>query len=332
MCCRYLRSVRHISALILGLLAAAAAIAAAATFGRGTLTQALGTLEGVHPGWLLLAIGGFGVALVCSAMAWGAGLRACGGEAPAVDVAARYSVGSLVNSFSPAHLGGAVRIGLLSRTLPGDDAVLRTCGVGAAVGAARALVLAVLVFAAAAFGDVPLWPAPIVVLVVLALLWAGTRWSKRVAGHVASALEAFRSPRTAVDLTGWVACSFAGRLGASVAVVLALGIPHPLAVALVMLAALALAGLLPLTPGNFGAGAGAATLALHGTGVGVGTALGLGMTFQAAETCTAFLFGLAGSATLATPGTRLRRWSVAAAGVAVLALATSVGVVTVDLV
>lgn len=323
---------RHISALILGLLAAAAAIVAAATVGRGTLTQALATLEGVHPGWLLLAVAGFGVALVCSALAWGAGLRACGGEAPAVDVAARYALGSLVNSFSPAHLGGAVRIGLLSRTLPGDDGVLRTCGVGAAVGAARALVLAALMFGAAAFGNVPLWPAPIVVLVVLALLWAGARWSKRVAGRVAAALEAFRSPRTAVDLTGWVACSFAGRLGAAVAVVVALDIPHPLAVALVLLAALALAGLLPLTPGNFGAGAGAATLALHGTGVGAGAALALGMTFQAAETCTAFLFGLAGSATLAAPGTRLRRWSFAAVGVSVIALATSVGVVSIDLV
>ena len=64
---------------------------------------------------------------------------------------------SALRRAAPAHLGGAVRIGLLSRTLPGDDAVLRTCGVGAAVGAARALVLAVLVFGAAAFGDVPLW-------------------------------------------------------------------------------------------------------------------------------------------------------------------------------
>lgn len=322
---------RRSSALGLGLLGAVAVIAAAATFGRGTLTQALSTLGGLHPGWLLLAIVGFGAALVSSAIAWGAGLRACGGAATSVDLAARYAVGSLVNSVSPAHLGGAVRIGLLSRTLPGSDPVLRTCGVGAAVGAARAFVLAALLFGAAALGDVPLWPAPIVVVAVLALLWAARRWSTRVAGRVAAALEVFRSPRTAVDLVGWVTCSFAARLGAAVAVVMALGIHHPLSVAVVLLAAMALAGLLPLTPGNFGAGAGAATLALHGTGLGAGVALALGMTFQAVETCTAFFFGVAGTAALAAPGTRLRRWSLATVGVAAVVLAASVGVVSVDL-
>lgn len=322
---------RRSSALGLGLLSAVAVIAAVATFGRGALTQAFSTLGGLHPGWLLVGIVGFGAALVCSAKAWAAGLRACGGSATSVDLGARYAVGSLVNSVSPAHLGGAVRIGLLARTLPGCDAVLRTCGVGAAVGAARAFVLGALVFGAAALGDVPLWPAPIVIVVVLALLWAARRWSTRVAGRVAAALEVFRCPRTAVNLVGWVACSFAARLGAAVAVVVALDIRHPLSVAIVLLAAMALAGLLPLTPGNFGAGAGAATLALHGTGVGAGVALALGMTFQAVETCTAFLFGVAGTAALAAPGTPLRRWSFATAGVGAVALAVSLGAVSVDL-
>lgn len=322
---------RRSSAFGLGVLGAAVVLAAVTTFGRGTLSQAFSTLGGLHPGWLLLAILGFGAALVSSAVAWGAGLRACGGEATSVDVTARYAVGSLVNSVSPAHLGGALRIGLLARTLPGSDAVVRTCGVGAAVGAARAFVLAAILFGAAALGDVPLWPAPIVVGVVIALLWAARRWSTRVAGRLAAALEVFRSGRIAVDLVGWVACSFAARLAAAVAVVLALGISHPFAVAVVLLAAMALAGLFPLTPGNFGAGAGAATLALHGTGVATGSALALGMTFQAVETCTAVLLGVTGTAALAAPGTRLRRWSLATVGVAAVALAASVGVVSVDL-
>ena len=84
---------------------------------------------------------------------------------------------------------------------------------------------------------------------------------------------------------------------------MALGVPHPIWVAVVLLAAMALAGLLPLTPGNFGAGAGAATLALHGTGVGLGVSLALGVAFQAVETFAGVTLGLAGAAVLAAPGT-----------------------------
>jgi uncharacterized membrane protein YbhN (UPF0104 family) len=324
--------VRRSSAFGLALLGAAALAVAAATVGRGTAEQALGALGSVQPGWLLLAGLGFGGSLICSAGAWHTGLRACGSESGSADVAARYAVGSLVNSFAPAHAGGAVRIGLLSRTLSGSDPLLRTCGVGAAVAAARALALAALVLGAAAFGRVPLWPAPIVVVVALAAFVLGTRLSTRAAGHVAAALEIFRCPRTGFELGRWIVCSFGARLAGAMAIVAALGIPHTLAVSVVLLAAIALAGVLPLTPGNIGAGAGAATLALHGTGVGAGTALALGMTFQAVETCTAVLLGLAGSAVLAAPGTRMRRWSLAAVAVGALAVAATVGVASVDLV
>jgi uncharacterized membrane protein YbhN (UPF0104 family) len=300
--------------------------------GHGTVRQALSTLSQVHPGWLLIAGLGFAVGLICSAAAWQAGLRSCGGCASRTEVAARYSIGSLVNSVVPAHVGGAVRIGLLARTLPGNDALLRTCGVGAAVAAVRALALAGLVVAAAALGRVPLWPAPIVVVVALSVFALCMRFSTRVAGRVAAALEIFRSPRAGVELSRWIGCAFAARLGAGIAVVAALGIPHAVTVAVVLLAAIALAGIVPLTPGNIGAGAGAATLALHGTGVDAGVALALGMTFQAVETCTAVLLGLGGSAFLAAPGTRMRRWSFAAAALGAVAVAASIGVVSVDLV
>ncbi|MFL5952157.1 MAG: lysylphosphatidylglycerol synthase domain-containing protein [Gaiellaceae bacterium] len=323
---------RRSSAIGLALLGAAAVAVAALTVGRGTLLQAVATLGRLQPDWLLLGGAGFGTALVCSALAWNAGLRACGGCASSTDVAARYAIGSLVNSVSPAHLGGAVRIGLLSRTLDGGDPVLRTCGVGAAVAAARALALAALVFGAAVVGRVPLWPAPLVALVVAGALALCVRSSRRVAGRLAAALEIFRSPGTGLEIGRWVACSFAARLGATIAVVAALGIPHALSVSIVLLAAVALAGVLPLTPGNIGAGAGAATLALHGTGVGTGVALGLGMAFQAVETCTAILLGLAGSALVAAPGTRQRRWSLVAVGIGAFAVAASVGFASVDLV
>jgi hypothetical protein len=93
---------------------------------------------------------------------------------------------------------------------------------------------------------------------------------------------------------------------------------------------MALAGLLPLTPGNFGAGAGAATLALHGTGVGLGVSLALGVAFQAVETFAGVTLGLAGAAVLAAPGTRIRRWSLVAAATAAIMVATALGVASID--
>jgi uncharacterized membrane protein YbhN (UPF0104 family) len=324
--------VRRSSAYLVASLGAAVVAVLAATIGRGTIEASLATIDRVQPGWLLLAGLGFGTSLVCSARAWHAGLSACGSASTGTDVTARYAVGSLVNSFAPAHAGGAVRVGLFSRTLGGDDTVLRTCGVGAAVGAARALGLAAFVVAAAAVGRVPLWPAPIVVAAVVAAVVTGVRLSTRVAGHVAAALEVFRRPRTGLEVGRWVGYSLAARLAATIALVAALGIPSAASVALVLLTAIALAGLLPLTPGNIVAGAGAAALALHGTGMGSVDGLALGMTFQAVETCTAILLGLAGTALLAAPGTRARRWSLAAVGVGALAIAATVGVASVDLV
>jgi len=323
---------RRSSAVGLALLGTAVVALTAATAGRGTVLRALSQAAGIQPGWVLVAGLGFATSLLCSAAAWHSGLRACGGRASNSDVAARYAVGSLVNSVAPAHLGGAVRIGLLSRTLCGGDPVLRTCGVGAVVAGARALALAALVLAAAVLGGAPLWPAPIVALIVLVALAIGSRLSKRVAGRVAAALQIFRSPRTGIEVARWIACSFGARLAAAIALVAAMGIPRPLIVAVALLAAMALAGLLPLTPGNLGAGAGAATLALHELGVGAGSALALGVTFQAVETCTGVLLGLAGSAVLAAPGTRLRRWSLAGVAVGAFAVAAALGVASVDLV
>ena len=75
---------------------------------------------------------------------------------------------------------------------------------------------------------------------------------------------------------------------------------------------------------------GAATLALHGTGVGLGAALALGFAFQAVETFVGVTLGLGGAAILAAPGTPTRRWSMAAAGLAAVLVATALGVATID--
>jgi uncharacterized membrane protein YbhN (UPF0104 family) len=304
--------------------------------GRGTFSNAVSDLARAQPGWIVAAGSCFALGLLASAAAWRVGLRACGGDTGFSQVSARYTIGSLVNSLAPAHLGGAVRLGLLSRTLPGEDRLWRAGGVAASIGAARTLVLAALIVPAATVGRIPLWPAPLLALCVVVVLGLGTRFSARAAGRLGSLLQIFRSigqsPRAGAALFGWIAFSCIARVAAAIAIAMALGVAHPIPVAVVLLAAMALAGLLPLTPGNFGAGAGAATLALHGTGVGLGAALALGFAFQAVETFVGVTLGLGGAAILAAPGTRTRRWSTAAAAAAAGAVlvAAALGVASID--
>ena len=329
-----LGSMRRNYAVGAGLLLAAGVAIAMTRMGRGTLSSAVGDLAGAQPGWIVVAASSFVIGLLASSAGWRVGLRACGGSTGFTQISARYAIGSLVNSLAPAHVGGAVRLGLLSRTLPGNDRLWRAGGVAASVAAARTLVLAALIVPAAAVGRVPLWPAPLLALGVLVVVGIGTRLSARTAGRIGSLLQIFRSigrsPREGATLFAWIGCSCVARVVAAVAIALALGVPHPIWVAVVLLAAMALAGVLPLTPGNFGAGAGAATLALHGTGVGLGVALALGFAFQAVETFAGVTMGLGGAAVLAAPGTRVRRWSLVVAGTAAVLVATALGVASVD--
>ncbi|MDQ2967004.1 MAG: flippase-like domain-containing protein [Actinomycetota bacterium] len=331
-----LGSMRRSYAVGAGLLVAAGAAIGLTTLGRGTLSTAAADLAGVQPAWIVAAASFFALGLLASAAGWRVGLRACGGTAGFTQISARYAIGSLVNSVAPAHLGGAVRLGMLSRTLPGNDRLWRAGGVAASVAAARTLVLAALIVPAAAVGRVPVWPAPLLALGVLVALGIGTRLSARTAGRIGSLLQIFRSigrsPREGAALFGWIGCSCVARVAAAVAIAMALGVPNPIWVAVVLLVAMALAGLLPLTPGNFGAGAGAATLALHGTGVGLGVSLALGVAFQAVETFAGVTLGLGGAAVLAAPGTKVRRWSLAVSGTAAVLVATALGVASVDLI
>jgi uncharacterized membrane protein YbhN (UPF0104 family) len=329
-------SARRGYAVGLAILLPGVAVLGVTGIGRGTFDEAVAGLSQAQPGWLLVAAGAFAVGLLCSAAAWRSGLRSCGSACGYANVSARYAVGSLVNAVAPAHLGGVVRLALLSQTLTGEERVWRAGGVGGAVAAARALSLSALVVVAAGWGRVPLWPAPVIALAVLGLVAACMRLSGRVSGRVRGLLQVFRifrrSRRTAAAVFAWVALAFVARLGAAVAIAVSLGASKPVFVALVLVTAIALSGLLPLTPGNFGAGAGAVTLALHGTGVGVGMALATGVAFQAVETFSGMTLGLAGVATLASPSSRARRWSLAAAGAGTILVAAVLGVMAVDLV
>lgn len=326
-------SVRRNYVVGIAVLALGGAALAATRVGRGAFDDALNSLSRAHPGWLVFAAACFSVGLLASGAAWRVGLRACGGTACFTQVSARYAIGSLVNALAPAHLGGAVRLGLLSRTLPGEDRIWRAGGISASIAAARTLGLAVVIVAAAAVGGVPVWPAPLLVLAVAVVYVLCRRVGRRATGRLGSFVQVFRHARRAGPaVLGWIGCACAARVAAAIGIAMAFDVSRPVWVALVLLGAMALSGILPLTPGNFGTGAGAATLALHGAGVHLGSALAMGVAFQAVETFAGMTLGLVGAAVLATPGTRTRRWSFAAAGLATVLLAAVLGITSVDFV
>ena len=108
-------------------------------------------------------------------------------------------------------------------------------------------------------------------------------------------------PLAAVEMVGWVAACTGATILASACVGAALGVPHALAAALVIVPAIELAKLLPITPGNVGLTSAAVAIALHAHGVPLEAAVAAGITLHAVET----VVGLAlrrGRHALAHPG------------------------------
>jgi len=293
------------------------------------VAAAFGTLDQANAKWLWLAGVGFALAVVGAAGSWRSAVGLCGGRLSLADACARYGAGSLVNTFVPARAGDAVRIGLFSRVLPHRERLWTTGSAFAALGAARALVIAVLVVAGAVAGFVPLWPLLVALTLVAAAVAATLRARSRpAAGRVSHLLDAFRAlgrrPSGAVRIVTWVALSTAGRLAAATAVGAALGIHRPLAAAVVIVPALDIAGLVPLTPGNMGVTSGAIALAFQAHGTSFTHGLAAGIAFHAVETAVGLMFGLASLVWLApypTPGVRrvallatAASWSVGIAG------------------
>jgi len=300
-----------------GLLVMLAVLVATPQLLGSRVDAAVGTLDDANMTWLWLAGAGFFVAVLASAGSWLSAIRMCGGRLSAGDACARYGAGSLVNTLVPARAGDAVRIGLFSRALPNRERLWTTGGAFAALGAARAVVLAALVVAGSLAGAMPLWP--LLVLLGLVAVAVGLAWRARrrsAGGRLSHLLDAFRAlgrePRAAVRLVAWIALSTAGRLAAATAVGAALGIRDPLAAAVVIVPALDVAGMLPLTPGNFGVTSGAVAMALQAHGVSFTHALAAGIAFHAVETTVGILFGLASVIWLAPyPTPALRRLALA---------------------
>ena len=91
---------------------------------------------------------------------------------------------------------------------------------------------------------------------------------------------------------------------AATAVVAAFGIDHPLSAALVLVPAVELAAVLPLTPGNVGLASAAVALALGSQGVDSKIALSAGIAFGALELLTGMVVGAVGALALADPWVR----------------------------
>jgi len=317
-------------------LVALAAVALTPGLFGSRVSAALDSLTGADRGWLVVATLGFVAGFACTVAAWRAALAAAGGRICPFQAGARIGIGSMVNSFAPAKLGDAVKIALCSKAIDGPERLWTTGGVYAALAAARSLALAVLVVLASVTGAMPLWPV-IVLCGGVAIVAAAATLSNRLRNHpriahVLGALAALdRSPRAIATILGWTLAMLVARLGATIAVSAALGLPHPVLAALVILPALDVASVFPITPGGVGVGSGAVAFALASRGIGMSQALAAAFAIQGIETLVSIGAGSLGALYLARENATLRRWGVRVATVgAAAAVAAMVGLAMLD--
>jgi uncharacterized membrane protein YbhN (UPF0104 family) len=317
-------------------LAALAGVAMSPHLLGSRVGSAVSTLGDADKGWLLVAISGFVAAFACTVGAWRAGFAAAGGRISPRCAAAGLGIGSMVNSFAPAKLGDAVKVALCSRAIDAPGRIWTAGGVYAALAAARSLALALLVVVASITGAVPLWPV-FALCAVVGILAATGFLSGRVRRHprITQVLEGFaaleRSPRALATVLAWSLGMVACRLGATVAVAAALGLPHPLLAALLILPALDIASAFPITPGSIGIGSGAVAVALAGRGIAMPQALGTGFAMQALETLVSIAAGSLGALYLANEHTVVRRWTFRVAAVGGSAAIALLGYFLLDL-
>jgi uncharacterized membrane protein YbhN (UPF0104 family) len=172
-------------------------------------------------------------------------------------------------------MGDVVRLTLFARALP-HRAAFRSLGALASLKLAR--VAALLGLAGIGLHD--------------------ARLEGLSAGCALSALLLART-RRALQLVALSSAATAARVGAVTFVLAALGIGAPLARACAIVPALALASLLPLTPGNMGVASAAVAASLHLSGVGAGPGVAIGIVLHAVETAAGLTFGACSALTLA---------------------------------
>jgi uncharacterized membrane protein YbhN (UPF0104 family) len=286
-----------------------------------------------RPAWLWLAALLVVATIVAWAQAWRSAVGTVGGEVSRVDAVAWYSLGSAVNTFFPARLGDVLRIALFSRALDTRTRVWTTAGVYTTIGAARALTAGVLILAGFLSGTLPLWTvlasgALVVAAVVASVFARGRGPHSRIAHFFDAYRELGRHPRRAAPIVAWTIVATAARVAAAAAIVSSLGVPHALAVALLVIPTLDAASLLPVTPGGLSVSSGAVALALKGIGIGTTTALTVGIGYHAIEAAAAVVCGTIGALVLAGEQRPVARHAaVALTGLAVVvAVAGALGV------
>jgi uncharacterized membrane protein YbhN (UPF0104 family) len=310
---------RH-AALFVGSIALLVAVVTMPQLLGERVADGIDGLGAADAGWLWLAACAFGASLFASASGWASALTRCGGTTTRPDATARYCTGSLVNAVAPARLGSAVRFGLFARVLPNEGRLWTTGGIATSLGAIRLLWLALVLAIGSAIGELPRWPIALLLLgvaVAIAVAWRarnsrpGTRFS-----HVLDAFRVLGScPRAAAQIAGWIGLGMAMRIAAAAAIAAAFGIEQPLAVALLIIPALDLAGLLPITPGNVGVASAAIAFVLTAHGTGSDLALSAGIAFGVVETLTTFALGCGSLLYFAGCRTDARRWRTAAVSV-----------------
>jgi uncharacterized membrane protein YbhN (UPF0104 family) len=286
------------------------------------LQQAIGDTGSAQPGWIVVATAAFLAAALCTATAWWSALKACNGTIGLVNTTSRYAVGCLVNTFVPARAGDAVRVGLLSRAFDTRNGLVTTAGVFVFLGLARGAVLAVVLLGAVASGLLPVnvLAVPLAVAICAVLLVAAVRARPALLEHERlRSLTPLRSAAPSLHALAWLVGSTLARLVAAAASAAALGIPNPLAAAAIIVPALEIANLVPLTPGNVGITSGVIAIALSAQGIGTANALAVGIVFHAVETIVGVSFGLGGTLNLArTRFPLVPRVAVAASALALL--------------
>lgn len=291
------------------------------------VSEAVVGLGAADPALLWIAGLAFVGTSVCGALAWRAALRASGSPLPLLDASARYAVGCGVNAVAPAHVGSALRVALFGRVTRGGCWTVG--GAAAAVGVTRVVWLGALIAVGSAGGVLPRWPLLVIAGIVAAAATAGVL-SRRVSlpSQLDQLLVAFRSlissPRDLAIVAGWALAGAAAKVAAATTVVAALGIDNPVRAALVLVPAVELAAILPLTPGNVGIASAAVALALGSQGVDSSTALSAGIAFGAVELLTGIVVGAGGALALAGPWVR-PYVRVAAIGAAASAAAIAFG-------
>ena len=320
---------RHVAMAGLSLALLAVLCLSPSLFGD-RVSEAVGGLGAADPGLLWVAGISFAGTSICGALAWRAALRASGSPLPLVDASARYAVGCGVNALAPAHVGSALRVALFGRVTKGG--CWTVSGAAAAVGVTRIVWLGALIAIGSAGGVLPQWPLLVIGLIVAGAGVVGVA-SRRLSlpTRIEQLLAAFRSlaasPRDLAIVAGWALLGAVAKVAAATAVVAAMGIDSPLRAALVLVPAVELAAILPITPGNVGLASAAVALALGSQGVESRTALSAGIAFGAVELLTGMAVGIAGALALAGPWARpyVRVVAVgAAASVAAIAFGATV--------